>query len=462
MTEEFLHAVQRAISRHGMLRPGDTVVVGVSGGADSVALLHALWSLREELNIDLIAAHLNHCIRGKDADRDAEFVRGLAAKLDIPSVIEKVDVPSLKREKRVGMEEAARHARYRFFETVAASASSKIAVAHTSDDQVETVLLNIIRGTGPDGLAGMPAVRGKIIRPLIDISRVEVEEYLRKRDLTWRIDITNLEPDYTRNRVRLQLIPFLEGQFNPRIKDAILSLQRIMSDETDVMSASARQAYDAAAAMADEDSVTFDAEQLRSYSRAILRRCLRMGIECVRGDLRDVEFGQVERVIEYLSAGEDFVLTLPSGKVYAGLSGSQFRIFRRTEPPKPEILREIAVPGVTEIPEMGVGIETRIVSPETRPESPRQAVIDLDSIRGRLMVRGWQPGDRMTPLGMTGQKKLQDIFIDRKVPRAERGMTPIIVDEAKIVWVAGTALSDLAKITNETRRALLMEIVEPV
>lgn len=453
-----LESIRDTIKRHEMLAPGQTVVVGVSGGADSVALLHALWTLRDELELQIIVAHLNHGIRGVEADSDASFVEELAERLGLPSVIEKVDVPAVRRQLGLGLEEAARKVRYEFLEEVAVNArAARIAVAHTADDQVETVLLNIIRGTGPDGLTGMLPVRGKIIRPLIEVFRQDVESYLKENGLEWRTDVTNLDLYHARNRVRLELIPMLQERFNPRVKEAILSLSLIARDEAEVVRTATEQAFEAAVKEAGPVEVAFDAAVLGQYPRAIRRRCLRMAIETVKGDLRDVEYEQVERLVERLERGEKFTFTLPSGVIYAELSKGALRVFRKVEVPRVKVTHELAVPGRTEAPELGVVLETAFVPPETRPENPYQAVVDAGKLAGRLVVRTWEPGDRMTPLGMVGHKKLQDIFVDMKVDRNDRVTVPIIADEEKIVWVAGLVVSDEVKIVDSTESALLIE-----
>lgn len=441
-----------------MIQPGDRVIVAVSGGADSVALLYALWMMKDEFNLDLIAAHMNHGIRGEDADRDALFVQELAARLEIASVVEKVDVPAFRKRARLGLEEAARKVRYDFLEGIAADAgAARIAVAHTADDQVETILLNIIRGTGPDGISGMPAVRGKIIRPLINVLRADVEAYLEENGLSWTTDITNLTLDHTRNRVRLQLIPLLEEQFNPRVKDALLSLSKLARDESDAVKAATELEFTAAAKEAGHESVVLDASLLRNLPRALLRRCIRKAIEMVKGDLKDVEYVQTERIADNVAAGEDVALTLPSGKVYARIIKDELRIFRIVEPAKVEAERELKISGRTEVPELGVLFETKFVHANVRPERPSQAVIDPKKIKGKLTVRTWRRGDRILPFGMTGHKKLQDLFTDAKTPRKERGLVSVIADEEKIVWVAGYTVSELVRVTDETCPALWIE-----
>ncbi|MEN6371433.1 MAG: tRNA lysidine(34) synthetase TilS [Armatimonadota bacterium] len=458
MSNTFIDTVRKTITQNNMIRHGDRIIVAVSGGADSVALLHVLWQMKDEFDLDLIAAHMNHGIRGEDADRDALFVQALADRLKIASVVEKVDVPAFRKKARLGLEEAARKVRYDFLENIASDAgAARIAVAHTADDQVETVLLNIIRGTGPDGISGMPAVRGRIIRPLIDTFRTDIEAYLRENGLDWVTDVTNIVMDYTRNRVRLQLIPFLEDQFNPKVKDALLSLSRLVRDENEAAKAATEIEFSAAAKEAGHESVVFDASKLRNLPRALLRRCIRKAIELVKGDLRDVEYIQTERIADSVVQKEDVALTLPSGKVYARLTGDELRIFRIIEPAKIDIEKELEIGGRTEAPELDILFETKFVPANTRPELPSQAVMDPKKIKGKLTLRTWRRGDRILPLGMTGHKKLQDLFTDAKTPRRERVLVPVIADEEKIIWVAGYAVSELVRVTEKTCTALWIE-----
>lgn len=458
MTGSFIENIKSAIWRYSMINRGDVVIVAVSGGADSVALLHVLRNMKSELGIELIAAHINHGIRGEDADQDALFVQELAARFGLASVVEKVDVPAFSRKIRAGLEETARKVRYEFLERVAKdSGAVRIAVAHTADDQAETVLLNIIRGAGLDGLSGMPAVRGKIIRPLIEAFRTDVEAYLRENKIDWRTDITNLSPEYTRNRVRLQLIPMLETEFNPRVKDSLISLSRLARDEAEAAESATELEFRAAAKEAGQESVVLDAALLKNLPKALLRRCVRKAIEMVKGDLRDIEYMQVERIAENVVENEDFSLTLPSGVIYARLTEGELRIFRIVEPPKIEVERELKLEGTTDVPELGVSFETRFIPANIRPEKASQAVLDPKSITGKLTVRTWKPGDRIAPLGMAGHKKLQDLFTDAKVPRRERGRIPIVADEAKIVWAVGLTISNLARVTKDTELALWIE-----
>lgn len=458
MENNVTEKIGRTIENHHMLEAGQTVIVAVSGGADSVTLLHTLSRLSNDLKITIIAAHLNHGIRGEESDQDQEFVEKLCSHLGIKLISKKVDVPSLSAEQHIGIEEAARRVRYEFLQTVAEQyCADKIATAHTADDQVETVLINILRGTGLDGLSGMPAVRDNIIRPMIDVTRADVESYLKGNGLSWRTDSSNLSAEYTRNRVRLELIPFLQEKFNPKVNEVILTLSRLAKDESEAMRIEAERAFSAAIEEKTPERITFDASVISSLPVAIMRRCLRMAIESVKGDLVDVEYEQVERIKKWVRLRRHFTLTLPSGVIYASHDGEELAIFRKPIIERSEFEHELVVPGRTLISEIGRSIETRRVSSDKRPKNRLQATVDLSKLRGKLIVRSWREGDRITPFGMTGSKKLQDLFVDLKVPQSQRWTIPIVSDDEKIVWVVGAAVSELVRITDETEIALWME-----
>jgi tRNA(Ile)-lysidine synthase len=503
-----------------MFTAGDTVVVAVSGGPDSVALAHALRDLQEELGLSLHIAHLNHGIRGTEADEDADFVRRLADELDLPVTIEKADVPAVRKLLKLSVEEAARKVRYEFLDSVADDlGAARIVTAHTADDQAETVLMNLIRGAGPDGLAGIPFVRGRYVRPLLSVTRDEVMLYSEENHLQSRTDSTNLSDEYRRNRVRLELIPLLEVGYNPGVKDTLAATAEIMRAESEYMAERAAEAFAAVAEQSTDEGIGekgkdcrktpcgppseggriplltkkeglvsdapqplrrrsgevesagvimpslqqphethFHTEALLALPLAMRRRVIRMAVESAKGDLKDVAFKQVERILHRLESGKDFGLTLPSGVVFAKRDGDILRI-HRSEPElvSPSVELELPIPGGVEFPELKVAIAAEILSSVVdyiRPPGSLDVVIDMAKVVGTLVARNWLPGDRIRPLGMMEDKKLQDIFTDAKVPRRQRDLVPVIVDDEKIIWVVGLAISDLVKVTKETRHAL--------
>ncbi len=454
----FIEKMKETIARFEMIEPGDKLVVGVSGGADSVALIHALAQLQAEYNLQLVIGHLHHGIRGKEADEDAEFVARLAESLGLPLDAMKEDVPRAKRTMKVGLEEAARRVRYEFLERLAdESKAQRIAVAHTSDDQAETVLLNVLRGSGIEGLVGISPVRGRVVRPLIQHSRREIEQYLSGVGQEWRIDASNVDTSYTRNRIRHDLIPHLQQNFNPAVKNALLTLSEIARDESGFLQSETANVFQSITRDLSSDCVAFDAEAFGALHIALKRRTLRRAIELVKGDLLDVEFEQVERVIRHLACDQDFSFTLPSGRVYAALSGGELKVFKLLSPEVINLCRSIAVPGVTSVPELDIQLAVRQVDAAMRPSSDSEAVLDADCLVGRLTLRTWRTGDRIQPFGMTGRKKIQDLFVDNKIARADRGRIPIVVDDEKIVWVVGVSMSELVRVTAKTERALHFE-----
>jgi tRNA(Ile)-lysidine synthase len=460
MKSDLLESVLSTIRRLSMLKPGDKVLVAVSGGPDSVALLHALWSLRDELGITLHAAHLNHSFRGKESDQDAEYVARLAGNLRVPCTVEKIDVPEIQRTLRLSPEEAARLVRYEFLARVADEVgANRIAVGHTADDQVETVLLNILRGAGIDGLSGMPPVRGRIIRPLIETRRSVVEEYVERHNLRPRIDATNLIATYARNRIRLELLPLLRREYNPEVDAAILRLSELATEDSAYLNMEAEETLARLKTSQNEQSLSLDVPGLLECRPAIRRRVIRSAVSELRGGLADIGFVHVEDLLRLLDGGKDFRYELPGG-IYVERA-REILTFSSSKIAELPIIYcyELRVPGKTEVPEIGVIIEVdlsqTLIEP-MRPPDSLEVVLDRDSIVGKLRVRSWEPGDRIRPLGLGGSKKIQDIFVDRKIPRAARHRVPIIADDEKIVWIAGLAMSESVKVTGRTREFLVL------
>ncbi|MHB0913199.1 MAG: tRNA lysidine(34) synthetase TilS [Armatimonadota bacterium] len=456
MVEKLLAAVER----FEMLSRGDSVLCAVSGGPDSVAMLHALNSL--DLGISLSVAHLNHGIR-PDSDADAEYVRALAERLGLPFFTEKVDVPRLRRTLRLSEEEAARMARYDFLERAADEAgASRIAVGHTADDQVETVILNLLRGTGVDGLAGMPPVRGRIVRPLILARRSEVAEYVAAHELSPRTDISNLDTTYTRNRVRHTVLPLLRAEFNPEVDGAILRLSELARDDSAYLKEEAEEFLSEAVVSRTEKTLILNIALL-PVQPAVLRRVLRLAAGAVRGGLANLGFGHVEELLRLLETGRDFRYDLPGA--FVERAGRELRLHTERPASIPiEYCRELALPGRTEVPEIGSAIEAEVSDERVEPVRPAgspEAVLDAGAVSGKLIVRNWRPGDRVHPLGLVGTKKVQDIFVDAKIPREGRALVPIIEDGDKILWVAGLVVSEEAKVTESTREFLVLRVCTP-
>ncbi|MCE5197479.1 MAG: tRNA lysidine(34) synthetase TilS [Armatimonadota bacterium] len=451
-SEEQGRDILPALTRFCMLCPGDRVLAAVSGGPDSVTMLHALHTRADELGISLHVAHLNHGIRGEASNLDEDFVRELAQQFGLEITVKRVDVPRLRVEMRMGEEEAARTLRYKFLQdTVTIIGAKKIAVGHNADDRAESVLLNVIRGTGIDGLGAIRPVRGNIIRPLIGTTRAQIEKYIEENRLPFRVDQSNLDMSYSRNRVRHELIPLLETSYNPQIRAALNRLADIATEQSELTSQLSGSALAHVAL-----SGSMDAELFVQMPIALQRQVLRSEIERLKGDLVDVTLEQVDRVLEALCESADFTITLPSGRIYAVRKGTTFRISTADVVPDTVPFDQLLeIPGATRIPAINMTIDAEVTGNLGAAKLPaNEAFIDFGSVRGMIRVRSLQHGDRIVPLGMKGSKKLQDVFVDKKIPKPQRARVAVLVDAEKIIWVPGVVSSELVKVTGDTQRVL--------
>ena len=467
MRGNFLKKLRKTIRDNDMIRGGEGVLLAVSGGPDSVALLRALYLLKEEFNLSFTVAHLNHSCRGGESDAEEAFVRELSALHGLPLIVRKLPAGAIKGE------EEAREARYRFLDEAARERSlSKIALGHTADDQAETILMRLLRGAGPTGLKGMAPVReGRFIRPLIDVTRSEVEAFLKGEGLTSRLDSSNLDPRFLRNRIRHELIPYLEKHFNPHIKDTLLALSTIMREEEEFMVSALDKELPRLVRFQGEDRVILMRPPFLLLPPALKLRALRWALSKAGGDLRGVS---LRHVIQALSIVEGIypnrLACLPKGiKVMREYDriiisrGMEEDPFARLDFSYP-----LQVPGTTTIPEAGAAIRAELVEGEVH-ELPLQAAIacmDWDKIVGAihelplLYVRSPRPGDRFRPLGMGGSRKVQDFFVDAKVPRAERWKRPLVVCGERIVWVPGWRIAQGTEVGPDTRKILRLEFIE--
>ncbi len=441
-----------------LFSPGDCVLVAVSGGPDSLSLLHALSVGQEAHRLQSIqAAHLDHGLRGEESAADAVWVAEWCAARNIPCHLGFADVGQIARQRKRSKQEAARAARYEFLEaTAAAVGASKVATAHTQDDQSETVLLNILRGTGLDGLQGIPARRGPYIRPLLGVSRPEIEAYCLEQELTPRRDPSNLsEETYTRNRVRLQLLPQIARDYNPAISQALLRLSEIAARDSDYLHGQASAALTALTQERDACRLVLDRFGLARQHPALIRYILRAAIAQTRGSREGVTYAHLEAACRALemdsSSAFSLSLTHPACTVQVTKDAVILAL-----PPVCRVPLLLSTPlpfhGSAALPEIGWSV----VAHTERTEG--YVAVDADALRGTLLiVRTWQAGDKIDPVGMGGHhKKVSDIFTNAKVPRAERSTVPIVADDRSIIWVAGYALSERVKVTAATTRVIFL------
>jgi len=464
MKVQFLPQVRKTIQRNGMLNPRDRVLIAVSGGPDSIALLHALLALRPEYDLSLAIAHLDHGLRGESRE-DARFVRRMAKDLGLVCYFKRADVADFCKRKKFSPEEGAREVRYAFLEKAAKKArASKIALGHTMDDQAETVLMRLVRGSGPKGLEGIPPVRGKIIRPLIGVRRNEISKFLGQNKLSYLTDPTNRDPRFLRNRIRLRLIPFLEKGYNPRITETLARTGQLLASEQ-VKKESDKPGWGDAIRARREGKTTkivLDLSKVLRYNEMFRREAIREALRRIRGDLKQVGFAHVDAVLALMKERVGGEAALPGR--FKARRGYDEVIFEKDLPEdrqKPFAL-PVQVPGVTKLP--GGKLKTVLLPPSKAPKAWRKsegrvAWFDAQRIHFPLTVRTRREGDRFWPLGLSGTKRLKEVLINDKVPREERDRLPLLVDQRGILWIAGNRISERAKVLPETRRILKAEFV---
>jgi tRNA(Ile)-lysidine synthase len=446
--------IRRTVTAHGLFAPGSRVVVALSGGADSVALVYLLRELDGAGELRLAGiAHFNHQLRGDAADADEAFCSALAANLGVPFEAGRADVRAAARAAGRSIEDMARELRYAFLDEAATRmGADAIAVAHTLDDQAETFLLRLIRGAGPRGLAAIHPKAGRVVRPLLDVRRAELREYLAARDLPFREDATNEDLSIPRNRVRHQLIPYLEAHFSPGIAGVLAREAAIARDDEARLSV---EAIDLARSIVLQTSgpnergavVRIEAAALTSLPAALRARVARIALE-QGAPGRFAGYGQVERLIAFArSAPAGSAMSLPGQQaVRAGAFVELGREPSRSGAGEPNSFRfPLSIPGEVVLAPQGWAVSAGPGAPQGAMAPGELAVQVLASaVQTPLVVRSRLPGDWVRPAGMGGRrKKLQDLFVDRKVPRAMRDTVPLVVDAGgRIVWVVGEALGE--------------------
>ncbi len=448
---DLLSRIRRASERWGLLPAEGKVLVAVSGGADSVALLHALVRLAAEdfSGLSLEVAHLDHGLRGAESAEDARFVAALAEGLGLPCSLERLPEGALRR-RGTSIEEAAREARLAFLERTAERiGAERIALAHTADDLAEEVLMRLLQGAGGRGLAGMRPRRGKYVRPLIECGRAEVREWLAAQGIAWREDSTNLDRRHLRNRVRHDLLPQLEAGYNPSLREALGRQAAILGDEDDLLDRLAEGRL-AELARTEEDAIILPCAGLGAEHPALQRRLLRLAAGRLAGGrlaggLRGVGFAHIEAVRGLLeSAQPSAALRLPGG-LEARRRYGELLLSRRAEPAG-EWGYELPGPGTYELPEAGCRL-TLSLGGEGR-EGRGSALFEAGALSWPLLVRGPRRGDRFQPRGLAGgHKKIFRLLADLKVPRAERGAVPVLLSGAEIIWVCGLRAAEFARPT---------------
>jgi len=451
------------IKQNALLNAGDNVVIGVSGGPDSMVLLDILYDLSREIGYKIYAAHINHGIRGNEADKDQEYVKNFCGELSIPFYSKKVNMDEYARKMKLTSEEAGREIRYSFFnEIVEKIPNGKIAVAHNKNDQAETLLLRILRGTGVDGLKGMEYKNGNIIRPLLDIERSDIEKYCEEKGLKPRIDRTNLEPIYGRNKIRLELIPYIQENFNKGIIDTLARTSKLMQMDGEFLSSYCKNKYKNIVVEEELSGIVLDIEKLLEEHQSILTRVVRMSIEKVNNSLKGIEEKHINSIISLIKEKQTGKYINISNNIVAMVSYNNLIIKKDNNDKFIGFNYEIKVGEQTKIHELNAKLYSSVYQVGSLNIDYKNRYLkyfDYDKIKSNLFIRTRRNGDKFIPYGMKGSKKLKDYLIDEKIPRDQREKIPIVDHDGEIIWVVGYRISDKYKITSSTKRVLVLEYV---
>ncbi len=495
---DVLNQVRRTIETHGLLTPGDGVVVGVSGGPDSVCLLHVLLRLRQEgYRLQVHVAHLHHGARGADADADAEFVAALAVEWGLPVTVEKQDVPALARAHKLAFEETARRARYSFLARVAQTTGARaIAVGHNADDQAETVLMHFLRGAGPTGLRGMlprtpitdyrmsadfdepimcSSCSISLIRPLLEIPRAEIERYCADEGLAPRFDRSNLDTTYFRNRLRHELLPLLES-YNPNVRARLCHTAAVVAADYELLAQLREQTWPKVVRAEQETAIAFDLVVWRALPVAMQRATIREATYRLRRNLRDVSFVHVEHARQVglegktgaqatlpmglrLSVGYDTLTLCDEADTCPHLALANEPLLWSADP------LPVRVPGLTHLLDSVWSLHAQVLERWDAAQiaanpDPWTAYFDADKFDAPLTLRPRRPGDRFCPQGMDGHSvKVSAFMINVKIPRVWRDHVPLLLAGDDIAWVCGRRTAEKVAVGPETRRVMRMKFI---
>lgn len=454
--DRIYQAFKRQVLRKGLIKPGDHVLLAYSGGPDSTCLLDLLTRLRQEISFTLSLGHLNHGLRAA-ARKDEAFVNEMARRFHLPLVIKRVNVRSYARQHRLNLEEAGRLLRYSFLEeTGQRLGANKIATAHTMDDQAETFLLRLLRGAGPQGLSGVfPVVEAKVVRPLLDFQRHQIEAYLRSRHLPFRVDESNLDRRYRRNRVRLELIPYLKKEFEPKIVPLLATTAEILREEEDYW-ATIENEYALRVIKRGNNAYFLDGQSLSALHPALARRLIRRFLRLLRSSGKEANFGEVEAV-RRLQPGQEIHLRRQLKLIRLGAYILEKAVLLRQ--------RDYEISwdgqGVVELPFLGLRFSGRRISAKEMPpfDDRRLACLRADLLQFPLQIRARQPGDRYHPAGAGGPRKLKEIMRARQIRPDLRPFWPVFLSAGKIIWVPGCPVAAEFKVRPDEEKVFIIEMI---
>ncbi len=423
-----LDKVKETIEKYNMLSCGDRVIIGVSGGADSVCLTDVLNDLRDIYSLEIILVHINHNIRGEEAKRDENFVIELGKKYGNDVKVFSYKVEEMAKKEGLTVEEMGRRLRYEAFYKTAGE-NGKIAVAHNMNDNCETMIMRFFRGTGIKGLGGISASRDRIIRPLINISRDEIEKYCHEKGLEYCTDSTNNIAEYTRNKIRLNVIPMIQREFNENIVASMARMAELMADEEAYMDRAAREAY----GKCEIEPKRINIDRLLKFDRVIQRRIIRLGFSDYSADLHDISYEHVENVLSLVNKESGKIIELPGdlraireyNTILFYKTGEKKDFCYSIEPEKKYVFRELGL-GIMLSRKEFKNYDEKLKNMYTIP-------LNYDKIKSSLVLRGRCSGDKINLYG--GTKTIKKFFIDEKVPYSKRDFVPLLTMGNDVIWI---------------------------
>jgi tRNA(Ile)-lysidine synthase len=458
--KDILEQVEQTIIQHHLIKQGDSVLIALSGGPDSVGLLNLLLSLRETYSIKLAAAHLDHALRA-NSSRDRQFCQVLCNKLNIKFHSKRLEITSLAKRMRLSFEEAGRLARYEYFQLLSAKFGySKIATGHTLDDNVETVLLNLVRGTGLHGLSGIPIQRDNIIRPLLNVEKQEILAYLKSLKLPYKKDPTNRSTKFSRNRIRSKIIPELQ-KLNPSAKSNIARMAANVAEELEFIGDQVQSACEITLVKAGKNKIVLDLRKLRGYDKSLKKKVVEDSFRKLSEAPERLSSDALSRILKVIDGKSgaktslDRIFFLENSQDRIAISRSMARPLTGKAVLNDENIK-LEIPGITELRTQDIHLESKILekgSIKSLKGDNKIAYLDNAKMKN-VSLRFWRKGDRIRPFGMVGHKLLSDIFIDRRIPEFDRQTVPLILSDRKIAWIPGVMISEDFKVDENTKKVL--------
>jgi tRNA(Ile)-lysidine synthase len=476
-----LQKVRRTIEKYNMLDAEDRVGVAVSGGPDSIALLHVMRNIAAEFRLSLVIIHVNHGLRGDESEKEEQFVRTLGDSMKLPVAVRKISIPAIRKREQGSVENISRRERYRYFEEMTERYNlDKIALGHNQDDQAETVIMKFLRGSGLGGLRGILPVRdGMYVRPLIGVSRGEILAFLREEGVQYMNDSSNVDDIYVRNRIRNRLIPGLKEQYNPRLTENIARMADIIRLENDFIEQYVDDALLKLNIIYEGNQIGITIPDFKLLHPVLRLRIIKRLLQNRTSSKMKISYVHIKAVIDLIEGPRsNSLLNLPLGitvrreydnltilkdKDSSLLTDQHGKIKKTRKDDKWDIndyYYDILIPGTVQIKEAGLTINFSCTGIEQVDFNAENTVfMDYDSLTYPLILRNMRTGDRMQPLGLGGTKKIKSIFIDKKIPRSKRGTIPLLVDQNSVLWIPGIQLSDRARVTDSTKTVLKAEII---